>query len=107
LRGGNNIKPLALLSTRSPTTLERGKDGAYFFNKMKKNTGKLVTVQKTWLSTKEALQFFGMTSYEFLERLRNEALVTFSEIPGSKGYYYELRSLERLLEKNIVVKQHL
>lgn len=74
---------------------------------MRNNKGKVVSLQKTWLSQKEASKFLGMPSKNYWERLRNEALVTFSRIPGSNQYHYELKSLERLLEKNIVVKQQL
>lgn len=74
-------------------------------NPMKKSIGKVVEVHKTWLSQKEAADFMGMSSKNYWERLRNDALVTFSRIPGSNQYHYELRSLERLLEKNVIVKQ--
>lgn len=63
------------------------------------NKGKIEPIVKTWLSKDEAQTYLGC-SEDFLESLRNKAEVSFSKY-GSK-IWYELRSLERFLERNRV-----
>ncbi len=66
-----------------------------------KKVGKVEPVQKTWLSAKEAMDFLGC-GIDFLRDIRNSAEVSFAQY-GNKMIWYELRSLERFIEKNRVV----
>lgn len=43
-----------------------------------KSVGKVEPVQKTWLSTKEAMAYLGC-SMDLLEKLRNNAEISFSK----------------------------
>lgn len=67
---------------------------------MKKQIGKVVPVQKIWLSSREARSFLDC-SENFLQKLRDEAQISFSVV--GRKYYYDLRSLERLIVKNRVI----
>lgn len=66
-----------------------------------KNTGKVEPVNKLWLSAKEAMAYLGCGE-KLLEKLRNNAEISFSKY-DSRTIWYELRSLERFIEKNRVV----
>lgn len=66
----------------------------------KRIVGKIEPVTKKWLSGKEAVAYLGC-SLDFLETLRNNAEVSFSQY--KRMIWYELRSLDRFLEKNKVV----
>lgn len=67
---------------------------------MRKQIGKVQPIQKTWLSARETRAYLDCSD-DFLQNLRDEAKVSFSRVRGK--FYYELRSLERLIEKNKVV----
>lgn len=58
-------------------------------------------VQKKWLSANEAKKFLGCSD-ALLEKLRNNAEVSFARY-GSKMIWYELKSLERFIEQNMIV----
>lgn len=66
-----------------------------------KKVGKVEPVQKTWLSAKEAMAYLGY-SEKLLEKLRNNAEISFSQY-NKRVIWYELRSLERFIERNRVV----
>lgn len=65
-----------------------------------KPIGKVQPVQKIWLSSREARAFLDC-SPGFLQQLRDTAQISFSRL-GNK-YYYDVRSLERLITKNKVI----
>ena len=67
---------------------------------MRKKIGKVEPVQKTWLSTRETMAYLDCSD-NFLQKLRDEAMISFSRI-GNK-YFYDLKSIDRLLIKNKVV----
>lgn len=67
---------------------------------MKKQIGKIVPVQKTWMSPKEAMEYLDCKE-DFLRRLRKKGLISFSVV--GRKYYYDLKSLERLIVKNRVI----
>lgn len=62
--------------------------------------GKIVPVAKAWLSKAEACAYLDCEE-RFIAALRDENRITFSKI-GAK-YYYELASIERLLDANKIV----
>lgn len=62
--------------------------------------GKIEPVQKTWLSKNEAMCYLGC-SKDFLDSLREKAEVSFSKF--GKMIWYDLRSLDRFIERNRVV----
>lgn len=64
-----------------------------------KRIGKVEPVMKKWLSTSEAQAYLDCSS-NWLQKLRDEDLIRFSTISGK--YYYELASIDRLLELNKV-----
>lgn len=66
-----------------------------------KNTGKVEPVNKLWLSAKEAMEYLGCGE-KLLEKLRNNAEISFSKY-DRRTIWYELRSIERFIEKNRVV----
>lgn len=66
---------------------------------MRKARGKVEPVPKLWLSTAEAQAYLDCSS-NFLQKLRDEDLIRFS-IVGRK-FFYELASIERLLEANAI-----
>lgn len=67
---------------------------------MRKRLGKVEPVQKMWLSAREAKAYLDCSD-DFLQKLRDEAQLSFSKIGGK--YFYELKSIERLLIKNKIV----
>ena len=62
---------------------------------------KVESVPKRWLSKQEAMAYLGVGE-AFLDKLRNEALVSFSQF-GSKMIWYDLASLDRFILKNKVI----
>lgn len=66
-----------------------------------KKIGKVEPVQKTWLNKDEAMAYLGC-SERFLQTIRDKAEISFSRF-GSKMYWYELKSLDRFIERNRVV----
>lgn len=70
-----------------------------------KRRGRSVTVkplEKRWLSTKDACEYLGI-SRDTLRELRDSGNLTFSRV-GQKLTWYSLESIERLLNKGIVLK---
>ncbi|RGR26566.1 DNA-binding protein [Parabacteroides distasonis] len=65
-----------------------------------RKTGKVEPIQKIWLSKTEARAYLGC-SEDFLRSLREKAELSFSKF-GSM-IWYELRSIDRFLERNKVV----
>lgn len=62
---------------------------------------KVEPVPKRWLNKQEAMAYLGVGE-DFLDRLRDEALVSFSQF-GSRMIWYDLASLDRFVLKNKVV----
>lgn len=62
--------------------------------------GKVQEIPKTWLSSREARAYLDCSD-DFLQSLRDEAQISFSRVRNK--YYYELKSLERLIIKNKVI----
>ena len=67
---------------------------------MKKYTGRIKEVEKIWLSSREVRAYLDCSD-DYLQKLRDEASISFSRI-GNK-YWYDLRSIDLLIRKNIVV----
>ena len=67
---------------------------------MKKYTGRIKEVEKVWRSSREVRAYLDC-SHDYLQKLRDEASISFSRI-GNK-YWYDLRSIDLLIRKNIVV----
>ena len=62
--------------------------------------GKVEPVHKVWLSKKEAMAYLGCSS-DFLDNIRNKALVSFAQV--GKKVWYDLKSINRFIEKHRVV----
>ena len=65
-----------------------------------KIVGKVEMAPKVWLSSKEAMAYLGC-GLDLLESLRNEAQISFSQY--KRKIWYNLKSIDRFLEKNNVV----
>lgn len=65
-----------------------------------RNIGKVQEVQKIWLSKDEAKAYLGCSD-DFLARLRNEALVSFSQFGNM--IWYDINSINRFLARNKVI----
>lgn len=65
-----------------------------------KTTVKVEPAPKRWLNKQEAMAYLGC-SEDFLDRLRNEALVSFSQF-GSRMIWYDLASIDKFVIKNRV-----
>lgn len=63
-----------------------------------RNIGQVVPVQKIWLNAAEAKAYLGCSD-DFLQKLRDEALISFSRF-GNKMYWYDVNSINKFLEKN-------
>ncbi|WP_303182206.1 helix-turn-helix domain-containing protein [uncultured Butyricimonas sp.] len=64
-----------------------------------RKVGEIVKVEKKWLSTAETKRYLDCGE-DFLYNLRDTAAISSTKINGK--YFYELSSIERLLEKNKV-----
>nr|DAW36753.1 MAG TPA: putative excisionase [Caudoviricetes sp.] len=69
--------------------------------KSPKTIGKVQPVYKVWLSKDEAMAYLGCSD-KFLERLRREALVVFSQY--GKMIWYNAASLNHFLNRQAVIK---
>lgn len=58
-------------------------------------------IEKEWLSGEEAKKYLGCSD-EFLQKLRDNALIGFSRF-GHKMYWYELSSIKKFLLKHKVI----
>ena len=67
---------------------------------MARATGKIQQVEKIWLNRDEAKAYLGCSD-DFLARLRNEALVSFSQF--GKMIWYDINSINRFLARNKVI----
>ena len=67
---------------------------------MARATGKIQQVEKIWLNRDEAKAYLGCSD-DFLARLRNEALVSFSQF--GKMSWYDINSINRFLARNKVI----
>lgn len=65
-----------------------------------KTVAKVVPAEKRWLNKQEAMAYLGCGE-DFLDRLRNEALVSFSQF-GGRMIWYDLASLDKFVIKNKV-----
>lgn len=59
-------------------------------------------VEKRWLSTKDACAYLGI-SRDTLRDLRDSGQLTFSRV-GQKLTWYSLESIDRMLNKGIVLQ---
>ncbi len=66
----------------------------------RRTIGKINPVEKVWLSSREVRAYLDCSD-DYLQKLRDEASISFSRI-GNK-YWYDLRSIDLLIRKNIVV----
>lgn len=66
----------------------------------KRIEAKIEPIQKMWLSREEAKKYLGCSD-RFLKTLRDSAKISFSRF-GNKMYWYDLKSLDRFIEKNRV-----
>lgn len=64
--------------------------------------GKTAPVTKTWLSAQEACAYLGIKR-DMLKRIRESGEVTFSRF-GSKTIWYELASIDRFLQRNVIFR---
>lgn len=67
-----------------------------------RNIGKVEPVKKIWLNASEAKAYLGCSD-DFLQKLRDEALIKFSRF-GNKMYWYEIESINKFLENNNPLK---
>ncbi len=67
-----------------------------------KSVGKVEPVNKLWLSAKEAMAYLGCSD-KLLEKLRNNAEISFSQY-NKRTIWYDLKSIERFIERNRVVR---
>lgn len=65
-----------------------------------RTTVKVEPAPKRWLNKQEAMDYLGVGE-DFLDRLRNEALVSFSQF--GRKIWYDMASLDRFVLKNKVV----
>ena len=65
-----------------------------------RRVGKVTEVAKTWLSKAEAMAFLGCSD-KYLVRLRDDAEISFSRYGNM--YWYDLRSIERFMNRHKVV----
>lgn len=68
--------------------------------KNEKITVQVQPLEKKWLSSKEAMKYLGC-SIRFLKTLREKAEVNYSQM--GKMTWYELKSIDRFLERNRVI----
>lgn len=66
-----------------------------------RTTVKVEPAPKRWLNKQEAMAYLGCGE-DFLDRLRNEALVSFSQF-GSRMIWYDLTSLDKFVIRNKVI----
>lgn len=66
----------------------------------RRRTGRIEPVPKLWLSSREARAYLDCSD-DFLQSLRDEAQISFSKVRNK--YYYEVKSIERLILKNKVI----
>lgn len=66
-----------------------------------KSVGKVEPVNKLWLSAKEAMAYLGCSD-KLLEKLRDNAEISFSQY-NKRIIWYDLKSIERFIERNRVV----
>lgn len=64
--------------------------------------GKVKDVQKVWLSAREAKAYLGCSD-ELLQTLRDRAEVKWAKY-GAKSIWYDLSSLDRFIQRNLVVR---
>lgn len=67
----------------------------------KRTIGQVAAVQKIWLSAQEAQNYLGCGK-DFLRELREKALISFARY-GNKTFWYDVRSLQRFIERNKVI----
>lgn len=65
-----------------------------------RTTVKVEPAPKRWLNKQEAMAYLGVGE-DFLDRLRNEALVSFSQF--GRKIWYDMASLDRFVLKNKVI----
>ena len=63
-------------------------------------TGKVQPIKKVWLSKEEAMNFLGCTE-RFLRTIREKAEISYSRYGNT--VWYELKSLERFVNRNKVI----
>lgn len=68
---------------------------------MKRQTGKIESTPKRWLSKNEAMAYLGC-SEDFLRTLRDTEQVSFSQF-GNKMIWYDMQSIDQFVLKNKVI----
>lgn len=67
---------------------------------MPRTTGKVQSVDKVWLSREEAKAYLGCSD-DFLRSLRDGAEISFAKFRNF--VWYDLRSIERFLNRNKII----
>ena len=67
---------------------------------MKKQMGKVIPVEKIWLSPAEARKYLGCSNL-LLTKLRNQSKISFSVVSATY-FIYDKRSIDRYIEKNLI-----
>lgn len=62
---------------------------------------KVESAPKRWLNKNEAMNYLGV-SEDFLDKLRNEALVSFSQF-GRRMIWYDIESLDQFIKEHKVI----
>ena len=64
------------------------------------NNGKVIEVEKIWLTNREAQMYLGV-SVDFLKRLRADGKISFYKVGGV--VFYRKHDIDRLLERGRVI----
>lgn len=64
--------------------------------------GRVVAVEKIWLSTKELSVYIGCT-VKTIRRLRDAGLIPFYKPFGEKQIYYRKSEIDRIIKKGKIV----
>lgn len=67
---------------------------------MGRTVGKIIQINKTWLTKKEAMTYLGCGE-NYLQKLRDNAEVSFSR--DGKMIWYDLESIDRFLRRKKVI----
>lgn len=65
-----------------------------------KTQAKIMPIQKTWLSSRETKEYLDCSD-DFLQKLRDDAQLSFSQIRGK--YYYSIESINKMMIKNKII----
>ncbi len=65
-----------------------------------RTTGKVVSIQKVWLTLTEAMKYTGW-SKDYFKTLRNEGKLNFSKPYGQKMVMYRIDDIDNLIERGM------